>query len=131
MAEVRNQELIDKSLLRFNGNDGYQLHPLIREFFRVKQTDIENIVEYKKDLCRVMVAIAQQIPDTITLEIIESTTAYIPHLREVGENLMGWVEDEEALGRIYKVKLYGIGQSQTLTDNPCNVRANSVLAGWL
>jgi hypothetical protein len=78
LEKIKTKGLIDKSLLRFNEKNEYQLHPLIREFFRVKQTDIKNIVEYKRDLCRVIVAIAQQIPSTVILEVIESTTSVKP-----------------------------------------------------
>jgi tetratricopeptide (TPR) repeat protein len=110
--EILRVQLCDRSLLQEIAQDDYRLHPLIREFLQTKQGEIENIDDCKRDICRVMVEIAKEIPSTITLEVIQSTTAYIPHLREVGENLMKWVEDENlirpfiVLGRIYK------GQSQ-------------------
>ena len=112
VRKVRDKELLKFSLLQKTGDKKYKLHSLIRKFFITKQDEIENIDDCKRDICRVMVAIAKQIPSTITLEVIESTTSYIPHLREVGESLMGWVEDEVltwpfvGLGRIYE------GQSQ-------------------
>ena len=110
--ETLRVQLSDRSLLQEITQDDYRLHPLIREFLQTKQGEIENIDDCKRDICRVMVQIAQQIPSTVTLEVIESTTASIPHLREVGENLTKWVEDEDliwpftVLGRIYE------GQSQ-------------------
>ena len=110
--ETLRVQLCDRSLLQEITQDDYRLHPLIHEFLQTKQGEIENIDDCKRDLCRVMVAIAKQIPSTVTLEVIESTTSYIPHLREVGENLTKWVEDEVltwpfvGLGRIYE------GQSQ-------------------
>jgi tetratricopeptide (TPR) repeat protein len=110
--ETLRVQLSDRSLLQEITQDDYRLHPLIREFLQTKQGVTENIDDCKRDICRVMVAIAQQIPSTVTLEVIQSTTSYIPHLREVGENLMEWVEDEDlirpfvGLGRIYE------GQSQ-------------------
>jgi tetratricopeptide (TPR) repeat protein len=104
--ETLRGQLCDRSLLKELSPGEYRLHPLIREFLQTKQ--IENIADCKRDLCRVMVAIAKQIPSAITLEVIESTTSYIPHLREVGGNLMEWVENEDliwpfvGLGKIYE-----------------------------
>ena len=97
--KTRNVELFGRNLVQVSQNDKkYRLHPLIREFFILKlQESLENVDDWKRDLCRVMVAIAKQIPSTVTLEVIESTTAYIPHLREVGENLTEWVEDEDLI----------------------------------
>jgi tetratricopeptide (TPR) repeat protein len=112
VRKVRDKELLKFSLLQKTGEKKYKLHSLIRKFFITKQDEIENIDDCKRDICRVMVAIATEIPSTVTLEVIESTTAYIPHLREVGESLTKWVEDEvltwpfTVLGIIYE------GQSQ-------------------
>jgi tetratricopeptide (TPR) repeat protein len=112
VRKIRDQQLLKFSLLQRAGNKTYKLHPLLREFFQAKQGEIEDIDECKRDLCRVMVEIAKQIPSTVTLEVVQSTTSYIPHLREVGEDLIGWVEDKDliwpfaGLGRIYE------GQSQ-------------------
>jgi len=110
--ETLRVQLSDRSLLQEITQDDYRLHPLIREFLQTKQGELENIDDCKRDLCRVMVEIAQEIPYTVTLEVIKSKTAYIPHLKEAGENLTKWVEDEDlivpfvGLGRIYE------GQSQ-------------------
>jgi len=133
--KTRNIELFGRNLIQVSQDDQkYRLHPLIREFFILKlQESLENIDDWKQDLCRVMVAIAKEIPSTVTLEVIEFTTAYVPHLREIGENLTEWVEDEDSiqpfvgLGRIYE------GQSQfteaekwykpTFRTSVCNIKS--------
>lgn len=108
VRKIRDKELLKFSLLQETGDKSYKLHPLIREFFIAKQGEIENIDECKRDFCRVMVAIAQQIPQTVTLSVITSVTPVIPHLKEVAEKLIDWVEDEdviwpnEGLGRFYQ-----------------------------
>lgn len=111
LEEVRNQGLIERNLLQINENSEYQLHPLIREFFRAKQEEIENIDECRKDLCRVMVEIAKGIPDTVTLSAIAAATPAVPHWKEVAGRLMEWVEDKDLIWFYVRLGSFYQGQS--------------------
>jgi tetratricopeptide (TPR) repeat protein len=109
--ETLRVQLGDHSLLQELSAGEYRLHPLIREFFILKlQESSESIDDWKRDLCRVMVAIAKQIPQTVTLGVIESCSSSIPHLREVGEKMVNWFADEDliwpfaGLGWIYEAQ---------------------------
>jgi tetratricopeptide (TPR) repeat protein len=109
--KIRNVELFARNLLQASQDKKYSLHPLIREFFILKLQEIsESVDDWKRDLCRVMVEIVKQIPQTVTLGVIESFSPSLPHLREVGENLVGFLEDEDlvwpfvGLGGIYKAQ---------------------------
>ena len=103
--ELLRGKLLDRSLVQELSPGEYRLHPLIREFLQTKQ--IANIEDCKRDLCRVMVRISKQIPETVTLRVIETFSPSLPYLREVGEKMMDFLEDEdliwpsEVLGRIY------------------------------
>ncbi|MEG3440083.1 tetratricopeptide repeat protein, partial [Pannus brasiliensis CCIBt3594] len=97
LEELRNGQLIDRSLLEINEENHYRLHPLIREFFIAKQGESENIDDYKRDLCRVMAKEAEKIPGTVTVPIMRAITVIIPHLEEVGEKLTDWLEDEDLI----------------------------------
>ncbi|PSF34939.1 tetratricopeptide repeat protein [Aphanothece hegewaldii CCALA 016] len=107
LCELRNQELIEQNLLQISEHHEYRLHPLIREFFKAKHSEIENIDECKRDLCRVMVLIAKQVPEIIDLKLVSSLTFVVPHLVEVANNLLTWIENEslilpcQVLGKFY------------------------------
>ena len=90
------------------GGDNYQLHQLIREFFRKKQSNLTASEEQKRNYCEVMVKEAEEIPETPILKDIARFTPVIPHLAEVAENLIDAVSDESliwvftGLGRFYQ-----------------------------
>ncbi|MGF1986879.1 MAG: tetratricopeptide repeat protein [Nostoc sp. ZfuVER08] len=88
-------ELKDLHLLQ--DKDGYQLHQLIREFFQLKQGDFNQVEEFKQSFCRVMVAVAKDIPDISTLQQINDVTAAIPHIAEVANNLIQYVSDDDLI----------------------------------
>ncbi|NES00600.1 MAG: tetratricopeptide repeat protein, partial [Symploca sp. SIO1B1] len=85
----------------------YQLHPLIREFFRYKGEESAEVEGMKQGLAAVMVAVAKEIPYPITLELVETFQPAIPHLQEVARELLEYVTDEDlirpytGLGRFY------------------------------
>ncbi|WP_414566957.1 tetratricopeptide repeat protein [Nostoc sp. CCY 9925] len=84
-----------ESLYLLQDKDGYQLHQLIREFFQLKQAEFNQLEELKRSLCRVMVAIAKNIPQNPTLKQIKDVTPAIPHLAEVANNLIQYVSDDD------------------------------------
>ncbi|MBN3884014.1 MAG: tetratricopeptide repeat protein [Nostoc sp.] len=84
-----------ESLHLLQGEDSYQLHQLIREFFQLKQAEFNQVEELKRSLCRVMVAVAKEIPYTLTLKQISDVTPAIPHIAEVANNLIQYVSDDD------------------------------------
>ncbi|MBO3461194.1 tetratricopeptide repeat protein [Aetokthonos hydrillicola Thurmond2011] len=94
------QRLADKE-------SAYKIHPLIREFLKVKLAASEQADVLKRGFVEVMVAIAQHIPNSITQELINSVQEAIPHLVEVAQNLTDAISDENlywaltGLGRFY------------------------------
>ncbi|MEH1771889.1 tetratricopeptide repeat-containing protein [Nostoc sp.] len=89
------RDLLKFYLLQRKGEETYQLHPLLREFFQCKLTDLEQAEELKRSLCRVMVAVAKDIPETPTLEQITAVSPAIPHIAEVANNLIQYVNDKD------------------------------------
>ncbi|MCF4967199.1 tetratricopeptide repeat protein [Nostoc sp. CMAA1605] len=108
LEEIRDDKLLNLHLLQRKGEGIYQLHPLLREFFQSKFTGLEQAEEYKGWFCQVMVAVAQEIPQTPTLEEINAVSLAIPHIAEVANNLIQYVSDENltlpfvGLSRFYK-----------------------------
>ncbi|MEA5512993.1 NB-ARC domain-containing protein, partial [Nodularia sp. UHCC 0506] len=108
LEEIRDDKLLYLHLLQRKGEEIYQLHPLLREFFQSKFTGLEQVEEWKRSVSQVMVAVATQIPHTPTLEEINAVSLAIPHLAEVVNHLIQYVSDEDlawpfvSLGRFYE-----------------------------
>ncbi|MDY6806172.1 MAG: tetratricopeptide repeat protein [Cyanobacteriota bacterium] len=100
--------LVSASLLQRLEEGSYQLHLLIREFFRGKLPESNSVEEMKRGVCRVMVAEAEEIPQTPTREDILRFEPAIPHISEVAAKLTHWLSDDDlilpffGLGRFYK-----------------------------
>ncbi len=95
LEDLRDDKLLGASLLERTGQGRYQLHQLLREFFRAKIGEAER-KPLKTALATTMIGVAKQIPQDPTLEQIQSVTAAIPHLKEVAANLQT-VESKEEL----------------------------------
>ncbi|WP_375514149.1 NB-ARC domain-containing protein, partial [uncultured Nostoc sp.] len=95
LEEIRDDSLLNLHLLQRKGEGVYQLHPLLRQFFQYKCTDLEKAEELKRSLCKVMVAVAKDIPYSPTLEQITDVTPATPHLAEVANNLIQYITDED------------------------------------
>lgn len=110
--EAKEQKKARRDLLKFyllqrKGEEIYQLHPLLREFFQQKLKGLSQAEELKRSLCRVMVAVAKKIPQKPMRESIMVFSPAIPHIADVGKNLTEYLTDEEltspfiGLGRFY------------------------------
>ncbi|WP_085960673.1 tetratricopeptide repeat protein [Cylindrospermum stagnale] len=108
LEDLRDDFLVNLSLLEDIGGESYQLHQLIREFMRGKREELTDADELKRDFCRVVVAVAQEIPQTPTQEQIASFTLDIPHLGEAATVQQNSLSDEDliwpfvGLGRLYE-----------------------------
>ncbi|MGG6264518.1 tetratricopeptide repeat protein [Leptolyngbya sp. AN03gr2] len=108
LEDLREEQLVNLSLLSFEGGENYQLHQLLREFFAVKRSQMPEDEEWKRSFCAVMSAIANQMPTTWTLASIEQFSATIPHLKESATTLEAWLADEDVykpgnrLGQFYE-----------------------------
>ncbi|WP_180277798.1 hypothetical protein [Nostoc sp. 'Peltigera malacea cyanobiont' DB3992] len=82
LEDVRDDYLVNLSLLQRTGEETYQLHRLIREFLSDKLEELAQADELKRGFCQAMVAVAQDIPDAPTLIDIAKVTLAIPHIEE-------------------------------------------------
>jgi len=95
LETIRDDKLLNLHLLQRKDEGVYQLHPLLREFFQYKLTGLEQAEELKRSFCRVMVAVAKDIPEDPTLQQIKDVTPAISHLAEVANNLIQYVSDDD------------------------------------
>jgi Tetratricopeptide repeat/NB-ARC domain len=110
--------LVKLSLLARVDEEQYQLHPLLREFFAGKRilrgTERSQLAEdeaMKRSFCAAMVSIGQQIPQTVTLDIIEQFSSAIPHLKEAATTLTPWLTDEDLIWTPTSIARFYAGQS--------------------
>ena len=107
LADLRDEKLVGLSLLTRADVGMYELHQLLREFFRTKLRESER-QPMKTALATVLVAVAKDIPQDPTLDVIGAVTAAIPHLQEVADELSKleskadlFLEDEDDLAWIF------------------------------
>ncbi|BAY61764.1 NB-ARC domain-containing protein [Calothrix brevissima NIES-22] len=110
LEEIRDDKLLNLHLLQRKGEGIYQLHPLLREFFQYKLTGLDKAEEFKHSFCKVMVAVAKDIPQTSTLEQITDFTPAIPHIAEVANNLIQYVSDDDLIWPFFGNAKFYTGQ---------------------
>ncbi len=100
--------LVKFNLLKRVGKETYQLHSLIKEFFRGKLEELASVDDYKSSFCQVMVGKAKEIPEKPIRKDIEAVSSSIPHLKEAATTFSNWITDEDliwpffCLGRFYE-----------------------------
>ena len=99
------------------GEASYQVHPLIREFLKIKLEVSVQVNELKQAFTDTFIEICKTIPEIVTLEFRNSVKNAIPHLTEVAENHLDVVSDDNlicvflGLGRFDKGQgLYSLAQ---------------------
>ncbi|MEM1169375.1 MAG: tetratricopeptide repeat-containing protein [Cyanobacteria bacterium P01_H01_bin.35] len=105
--DVREDSLLDLNLIKQTAEETYQLHQLVRRYFREKLEKMEEVEELKYQFCRGMLVEAKKVPETLVKAEIEELAFSIPHLAETATEMQQWIEDEDlilpfiSLGRFY------------------------------
>ncbi|WP_334816185.1 tetratricopeptide repeat protein [Nostoc sp.] len=108
LEDVRDDYLVNLSLLQRIGEETYQLHQLIRQFLSDKLEELAEADELKHGFCQAMLAVARSIPETPTLIDIAEATLAIPHLAETATVYQACLSDDDlilpfvGLGRFYQ-----------------------------
>ncbi|WP_414623938.1 DUF2225 domain-containing protein [Calothrix sp. CCY 0018] len=110
--DVRNakKQLYGRNVIKRLGEEeaSYQIHPLIREFLKVKSQVSVQLKELKQAFTGTFIEISKTILQTLTLEFCNSVKNAISHLTEVAENHLDVVSDENlywvlvGLGKFYQ-----------------------------
>jgi tetratricopeptide (TPR) repeat protein len=108
LEDCRDYELLEQSLLSLVEDETsdpaqsglvqprYQLHALIREFFGAKLQAHADAEILRRSFAAVLTAVAETIPQTVTLEVQERVKEVLPHLAVVAEQWSHLVEDSDA-----------------------------------
>jgi tetratricopeptide (TPR) repeat protein len=118
LEDVRDEELLGLHLLQPSEAGIYQLHQLLREFFAAKRQQMPAEAAMQQTLCRVMVAEAEQIPQTPTLDLIAQFTPLIPHLEEVATALTDCLTDDDLITPYTRIAWFYEGQAAYAQAQP-------------
>ena len=133
LEDWRDDGLINRSLLTRVGRGTYQLHQLIREYFRSKLDDWPEANKLKQHFCHGIAQIAQEIPQTPNREQILKLSPVIPHLTEVTNTWLDSLNNESliepfvGLGRFYEGQGF-YREARTWYEN-CNQVVKQKLKG--
>ena len=95
LEELRDDQLLSLHLVQRVGRGIYQLHPLVREFFAARQQLRSDAKDQQQSFAEAMVAIAQTLPQTVTLADRARVTVAVPHLEEVAARWSAGLEDDD------------------------------------
>ena len=116
LEDRRDEKLVNLSLLQSLGDNCYEFHPLIREFFRNKLSGLDLVEEMRQNICRVFVGAARKIPYdiTITVEKVKEVEIDIPHITEIADNLAGYLSDDDLITPFTRLGSFYLGQGLSL-----------------
>ncbi len=134
--EQDSEELEDarvklEKLHLLQSKDSYQLHQLIREFFREKQNNLASAEEQKSNLCKTLVKEAEKIPYSPTQEMIKSVEDAIPHLKELAKNLIAAMSDSDLIWVFVGLSRFYEGQGLYTLAEPWRLKCLSVVKNRL
>jgi len=111
-VEAANIQLYGQNLIQCidQGEGLYQIHPLIREFLKIKLGELEEKDKLKQVFTDVFVSIAETIPNSPTQNDIRLVEDAIPHLAEIAENLIDAVSNESLIWPFVGIGRYYEGQ---------------------
>jgi len=111
LEDLRDEKLVDWHLLQRTGEGLYQLHQLLREFFAAKRERMSVDGELKQALCRVMTAVAEQLPYSPSKLQIKQFTSVIPHLKATVTKLQTWLTDADVIKQSTGIANFYEGQA--------------------
>jgi tetratricopeptide (TPR) repeat protein len=95
IEDFRDNGLMARHLLKWVGDDRYQLHQIVQEYFRIKLGErIDQGQTIKANFWHVMVGIAQSIDSSPTTNQIEQVRESITHLEEGVRSWIDSITDE-------------------------------------
>jgi tetratricopeptide (TPR) repeat protein len=95
LEDIRDQALLQRSLVQRTGENRYQLHQLLREFFGAKRPAADPTADWPQRYCQQMVQIAQKVPHSPTLADILRLSPTISHLTEAATTWLTAVADAD------------------------------------
>lgn len=93
--EDGRDELVNLSLLKKTGEEAYQLHQLMREYFLAKLERQENMDAFKYAYCRIVTTIAALVPRTPSYQVTVTLSPFMPHIAEAAVSYEQWLDTND------------------------------------
>jgi tetratricopeptide (TPR) repeat protein len=110
LEDLRDESLINLSLLYRVDEGVYQIHQLLRDFLNAKLSAFNGADDLRHSFCKIMTALAARIPEFPTREQITLFALLVPHITEAVTVLEDWLDNEylnlpfHGLGNFYKAQ---------------------------
>jgi hypothetical protein len=113
MEDTRDKGLMARSLLKRVGDSRYQLHQIVQEYFHIKLGErVDRGQSIIITFCQVMVKIAKNIEDMLTIFEIEQVKYSIFHLEEVIKKYLDNLSDNDLIYPFIGIGKFYIGQGK-------------------
>jgi tetratricopeptide (TPR) repeat protein len=110
VEEWLTDSLVHLSLVQDMGDVWYEIHPLLRRYFRDKLEASPHAEPAKSRYCTVMTDTSRTVPQTPSLDIIQNLTPLIPHIEQAVREYPEYIADEDLLWSYTGLARYYNGQ---------------------
>ncbi len=110
VEEWLTDSLVHLSLVQDMGDGWYEIHPLLRRYFRDKLEASPHAEPAKSRYCTVMTDTSRTVPQTPTLDIIQNLTPLIPHIQQAVREYPEYIADEDLFWSYTGLAWYYEGQ---------------------
>ena len=98
MEEWLTDSLVHLSLVQDKGDGWYEIHPLLRRYFRDKLEASPHAEPAKRRYCGIMVKKSAEMPQNVTVEIVEDFKPFLLHLQASVGEYPEYIADEDLFG---------------------------------
>ncbi|MCZ2207913.1 tetratricopeptide repeat protein, partial [Cylindrospermopsis raciborskii] len=110
VEEWLTDSLVHLSLVQDKGDGWYEIHPLLRRYFRDKLEASPHAEPAKRRYCEIMSKKSAEIPYVTTVEIIEDFKPFLPHLQTSVREYSQYINDKDLFWSYTGIANYYNGQ---------------------
>jgi tetratricopeptide (TPR) repeat protein len=110
VEEWLTDSLVHLSLVQDKGDGWYEIHPLLRRYFRDKLEASPHAEPAKRRYCGIMSKKSAEMPQNVTVEIVEDFKPFLLHLQASVGEYPEYIADEDLLWSYTGLALYYYGQ---------------------
>ncbi|MBE9246285.1 tetratricopeptide repeat protein, partial [Microcystis aeruginosa LEGE 00239] len=118
VEEWLTDSLVHLSLVQDNRDGWYEIHPLLRRYFRDKLEASSHAEPAKRRYCIIMAKKSAEMPQNPTLKKVEEFTPFIPHLQASVKEYPQYIADEDLFWSYTGLARYYEGQGLYAAAEP-------------
>ncbi|NEO90242.1 MAG: tetratricopeptide repeat protein [Moorea sp. SIO3G5] len=104
--DVREDSLLGLNLISETQQENYQLHQLVRKYFRSKLEQMPEADKLKQSFCKVILQEIKYFRYNSTKEEVEGIAPSIPHVAEAATELQQWLDDEDLIVPFFRLSWF-------------------------